>query len=237
MIRLNKFIANAGICSRRKADEWIQEGRVRVNGGIITNLGIQIDPENDRVEIDEKPIALPRKEIIILFNKPKNCLTTVSDPFHRKTVLDYVSVPYRIYPVGRLDYDTEGLLLFTNSGELAYRLTHPKYEIDKVYQVTLEKPVTSKMLLSLEKGVEIAPGSVVSGRVEKRSSHIIELTIHQGKKRQVKRMLQAVGNRVVALKRIRLGALNLGSLKPGEWRFLDTEEISQLKKTVRLPWK
>ncbi|NOY78164.1 MAG: rRNA pseudouridine synthase [Calditrichaeota bacterium] len=237
MIRLNKFIANAGVCSRRKADEWIQQGRVRVNGETVTHLGIQIDPENDRIEIDGNPIVLPQKEIIILFNKPKECLTTVSDPFRRKTVLDYVRVPYRIYPVGRLDYDTEGVLLLTNSGELAYRLTHPKYEIDKVYLVTLEKPVTSDMLLSLEKGVEIAPGRVVSGRVEKRSSHRIELTIHQGMKHQVKRMVQAVGNRVVALKRIRLGALHLGSLKPGEWRFLNTEEISQLKKTVRLPWK
>ncbi len=237
MIRLNKFIANAGICSRRKADKWIQEGRVRVNGGIVVNLGIQIDPENAQVEIDGKPIALPGQEVVILFNKPKNCLTTVSDPFHRKTALDYVRLPYRIYPVGRLDYDTEGLLLLTNSGELAYRLTHPKYEIDKVYLVSLEKPITSEMVHLLEKGVQIAPREVVSAQVVLRSPRTIELIIHQGKKHQVKRMLQAVGNRVVALKRIRLGALNLGSLKPGEWRFLDIEEISQLKKTVRLPWK
>ena len=237
MIRLNKFMANAGLCSRRKADEWIQEGRVRVNGEIVTNLGTKIDPENDRVEVDGKPVVLSRKEFFILFHKPQNCLTTVSDPFHRKTVLDYVRVPYRIYPVGRLDYDTEGLLLLTNSGELAYRLTHPKFEIDKVYRVTLKKAITPEMMHSLEKGVEIAPGSVVSGKVETRSSHIIELTIHQGEKRQVKRMLQAVDNSVTALKRIRLGFLELGSLQPGEWRFLNVEEISQLKKTVGLPWK
>lgn len=237
MIRLNKFMANAGMCSRRKADEWIQEGRVRVNGEIVTNLGTKIDPENNRVEVDGKPVVLPRKEFLILFHKPQNCLTTVSDPFHRKTVLDYVRVPYRIYPVGRLDYDTEGLLLLTNSGELAYRLTHPKFEIDKVYRVTLEKAITPEMVRSLEKGVEIAPGSVVSGKVETRSSHTIELTIHQGKKRQVKRMLKAVDNSVTALKRIRFGFLELGSLQPGEWRYLNSEEISQLKKTVGLPWK
>ena len=235
MIRLNKFMANAGVCSRRKADDWIREGRVRVNGEIIANLGTKIDPEKDRVEVGGKPVVLSQKEVFILFNKPQNCLTTVSDPFHRKTVLDYVRVPYRIYPVGRLDYDTEGLLLLTNSGESAYRLTHPKYEIDKVYRVTLEKTITPEMVESLEKGVEIAPDGVVSGKVKKRASRTIELTIHQGKKHQVKRMLQAVGSSVTALKRIRFGFLELDSLHPGEWRFLNAEEISQLKKTVRLP--
>ena len=237
MIRLNKFIANSGVCSRRKADEWIKEGRVRVNGEVVKNLGGKIDPEKDRVEIDGNRVLLPEEEIIILFNKPINCLTTVSDPFHRKTVIDYVRVPYRIYPVGRLDYDTEGLILLTNSGELAFRLMHPKYEIDKVYRVTLEKPITSEMVHSLESGVEIDSKNLVSAKVKVQSPHTIEVAIHQGKNRQVKRMVQAVGNKVIALKRIRFGFLELGSLQPGKWRFLNKEEIMQLKKTVRLPWK
>ncbi len=237
MIRLNKFLAQAGLCSRRTADVWIREGRVRVNGDVVRTLGVKIDPENDRVEVDGKPVQVAAAEKIILFNKPKNCLTTVSDPFHRRTVLDYIQVPFRIYPVGRLDFDTEGLLLLTNSGELAYRLTHPKFEIDKVYEVKLKAPISEEMVRRLKAGVQLEGGPVVRAEVTVLSPHRIQMTIHQGLKRQVKRMIKAVGNEVVGLKRIRLGILELGDLLPGEWRYLTDEESAQLKKSVRLPWK
>ncbi|GBD95107.1 ribosomal large subunit pseudouridine synthase B [bacterium BMS3Abin05] len=237
MIRLNKMIANAGVCSRRKADELIRQGRVQVNHKIVTELGVQIEPRNDRIEIDGQPVELPEKEILILFNKPQNCLTTVSDNFRRKIVFDFINVPYRIYPVGRLDFDAEGLLILTNSGELAYRLAHPKFKIDKVYHVTVEKPVTPEMVHRLQAGVAIESGVTVTAGVRVVSPHVVELTLHQGIKRQVKRMIKAVGNRVTALKRTRLGTLELGDLQPGEWRYLKEEEIAQLKKIVRLPWK
>lgn len=237
MIRLNKMIANAGVCSRRKADELIRQGRVQVNHKIVTELGVQIEPQNDRIEIDGQPVELPEKEILILFNKPQNCLTTVSDNFRRKIIFDFINVPYRIYPVGRLDFDAEGLLILTNSGELAYRLAHPKFKIDKVYRVTVEKPVTPEMVRRLQAGVTIESGVIVAAGVRVQSPHVVELTLHQGIKRQVKRMIKAVGNRVTALKRIRLGTLELGDLQAGEWRYLNEEEIAQLKKIVRLPWK
>jgi pseudouridine synthase len=237
MIRLNKFLAQAGLCSRRTADVWIREGRVRVNGEVVQTLGAKIDPEKDRVEVDGKPVKLAERERVILFNKPKDCLTTVSDPFHRRTVLDYVSVPFRIYPVGRLDFDTEGLLLLTNSGELAFRLTHPRYEIEKVYEVKLRAPISDEMVQQLTSGVKLEGGPVVRAKVEVVSPYRIHMVIHQGLKRQVKRMIQAVGNRVVGLKRIRFAGLELGGLSPGEWRYLTDEEIVELKKSVRLPWK
>ncbi len=237
MIRLNKFLAQAGLCSRRTADVWIREGRVRVNGEVVQTLGAKIDPEKDRVEVDGKPVKLAERERVILFNKPKDCLTTVSDPFHRRTVLDYVSVPFRIYPVGRLDFDTEGLLLLTNSGELAFRLTHPRYEIEKVYEVKLRAPISDEMVQQLTSGVKLESGPVVRAKVEVVSPYRIHMVIHQGLKRQVKRMIQAVGNRVVGLKRIRFAGLELGGLSPGEWRYLTDEEIVELKKSVRLPWK
>ncbi len=237
MIRLNKFLAQAGLCSRRMADGWIREGRVCVNSEVARTLGLKIDPEKDRVEVDGKPVRVESTEKIILFNKPKNCLTTVKDPFHRRTVLDYVRVPFRIYPVGRLDFDTEGLLLLTNSGELAYRLTHPKFEIDKVYEVKLRAPISEEMVHRLQSGVRLEGGPVVRAEVRVLSPHRIQMVIHQGLKRQVKRMVKAVGNEVVGLKRIRLGVLELGNLLPGEWRYLTDEESVQLKKSVRLPWK
>ena len=237
MIRLNKFLAQAGVCSRRTADVWIRAGRVRVNGEVVQTLGVKIDPEKDRVQVDGRAVTRNASEKIILFNKPKGCLTTTSDPFHRRTVLDYVTVPFRIYPVGRLDFDTEGLLLLTNSGELAYRLTHPKFEIDKVYEVRVRAPISQEAVRRLQEGVSLEGGPVVRADVTVLSPHRLRMTIHQGLKRQVKRMLKAVGNEVVGLKRIRLSDLELGDLPVGQWRYLTEEETLHLKKSVGLPWK
>lgn len=233
MERLQKVIAHAGIASRRKAEEYIVNGRVKVNGKIVRELGTQVG-KNDKVEVDDVPIY--KEEYgYYLFYKPKGVISAVSDDKGRKVVTDFFShIKERIYPVGRLDYDTSGLLLLTNDGEFSQRLTHPSHEIDKVYVAKVKGLAKKHDLLPLTKGIKIegyktAPASFEIVSVDlKTSTSIVQLTIHEGRNHQVKKMLQAVGYPVQKLKREQYGDLTLKGLRPGEYRNLNKKEISVL---------
>ncbi|WP_086313162.1 16S rRNA pseudouridine synthase A [Enterococcus sp. 7F3_DIV0205] len=233
MERLQKVIAHAGIASRRKAEEYIVNGRVKVNGKIIRELGTQVG-KNDKVEVDDVPIY--KEEYgYYLFYKPKGVISAVSDDKGRKVVTDFFShIKERIYPVGRLDYDTSGLLLLTNDGEFSQKLTHPSHEIDKVYVAKVKGLAKKHDLLPLTKGIKIegyktAPAAFEIISVDlKTNTSIVELTIHEGRNHQVKKMLQAVGYPVQKLKREKYGDLTLKGLRPGEYRNLNKKEISVL---------
>ncbi|EOL44304.1 pseudouridine synthase [Enterococcus caccae] len=233
MERLQKVIAHAGIASRRKAEEYIVNGRVKVNGKIIRELGTQVG-KNDKVEVDDVPIY--KEEYgYYLFYKPKGVISAVSDDKGRKVVTDFFShIKERIYPVGRLDYDTSGLLLLTNDGEFSQKLTHPSHEIDKVYVAKVKGLAKKHDLLPLTKGMKIegyktAPAAFEIISVDlKTNTSIVELTIHEGRNHQVKKMLQAVGYPVQKLKREKYGDLTLKGLRPGEYRTLNKKEISVL---------
>lgn len=230
MERLQKVIANSGYCSRRKAEELIKNGKVMVNGKKIEELGFKVDG-NDIITVENKILKKENKEYILLY-KPRGVVTTTSDEKGRKTVLDLIETNKRLYPVGRLDYDTSGLLLLTNDGELTNVLIHPKNEIDKVYIAKINGIMNGFEIKTLEKGVLIdgkktAPCKVKVRKKEKDSS-IIELTIHEGKNHQVKKMFEAIGFKVLKLKREKLAFLNLSGLKPGEYRYLSIKEVKML---------
>jgi len=234
--RLQKFMAKAGIASRRKCEKIILEGRVKVNGKTVTQLGSKIDPQKDVVQVDGKVIRNTEKKVYIMLFKPKNCISTVKDQFKRKTVLDYVTgIDQRIYPVGRLDYDTEGLLLLTNDGKLAYRLTHPKNEIKKTYIAKVKGIPSESSLDLLRRGIHLEDGKtspadvVMLNKDNQKNTSLIKITIHEGKNRQVKRMFAAINHPVIELKRTKIGKLTLGKLKPGQWRELTDKEIAYLK--------
>lgn len=228
--RLQKVIANSGYCSRRKAEELIKNGKVLVNGKKIEELGFKVDG-NDIITVENKILKKENKEYILLY-KPRGVVTTTSDEKGRKTVLDLIETNKRLYPVGRLDYDTSGLLLLTNDGELTNILIHPKNEIDKVYIAKINGIMNGFEIKTLEKGVLIdgkktAPCKVKVRKKEKDSS-IIELTIHEGKNHQVKKMFETIGFKVLKLKREKLAFLNLSGLKPGEYRYLSIKEVKML---------
>lgn len=243
--RLQKVIAGAGIASRRHAEKMILEGRVQVNGQTVTILGTKVLP-TDKIVVDGKPLRQrPEEYLYILLHKPTGYITSASDPQGRKTVLDLIKkVPQRVYPVGRLDYDTSGLLILTNDGELAYRLTHPSYGVEKTYQVKVRGKIPPEGLRSLAKGVDLEDGKTAPARVREvpgqnqRDLPTYEITIHEGRNRQVRRMFEAIGYPVCALQRIRFGPLELDkSLKPGEYRLLTQREIRKLRQAVNLePW-
>lgn len=233
-IRLQKFLANAGVASRRASEKIIQDGRVKVNGKIVTVLGTKIDPEIDEVTIDGKPCIKPSCYTYILMNKPMGVVTTAKDPFGRPTVLDVITgFNERVYPVGRLDKDTEGLLILTNDGEATYRLTHPKHEVEKTYFACVRGRVDKKQVRRLEKGVKLEDGLTSPAKVKiikyEENLTLLEIKIHEGRKRQVKRMCSAIGNPVVYLKRTHIGKLSLKGLKPGQWRFMSAKEIQYIK--------
>lgn len=232
-IRLQKFLAEAGVASRRKSEEIILQGRVDINGSIITELGSKVK-DGDIVKVDGKIIKQEEKKVYVLLNKPVGYITTARDQFSRKTVLDLIDgVKERIYPVGRLDYDTSGLLLLSNDGDLAYKLTHPGREIDKVYQVKIKGILDDRAIQAFKHGIRIddyvtSPANVRTIEHTEKDS-IIEVTIHEGKNRQVRRMCEEVGYTVLKLKRIAIGPLKLDGIEEGSWRYLTTEEIKKLK--------
>jgi len=248
LVRLNKFIAGSGFTARRKADELIAEGRVTVNSEVVISLGTKINPDEDTVRVDGELIKPPSEKkgklIYILLNKPAGYVTTTSDEKNRPTVLDLVNSPkakhQRIYPIGRLDYDTEGLLLLTNDGELANKLMHPKYGVYKSYIVKINKPIDEKSLKRLREGVRIDKGKGPSASVRTSEAKVsvvpktegrqLRISIHEGRNRQVRKMLEAIGCYVRKLKRIEYANLNLKGLREGEWRYLNGEEIKKLKK-------
>lgn len=237
--RLQKFLARAGIASRRQAEDYIRQGLIQVNGQVVSEMGQKIDPDKDVVSYKGKEVAVKQELLYILLNKPLNVVTTLKDPQGRKKVTDLLQgIKTRIYPVGRLDYNTEGLLLLTNDGELAYRLTHPKYKVKKTYRVKVQGILSQASVEILRQGVTLDDGPTMPAevRVISRGRDVtsLEISIHEGRNRQVRRMCEAVGHSVTALKRISFGALELKELKPGEFRFLEEKEITDLKRACRL---
>ena len=231
-MRLNAYLARAGVASRRKADELIRAGRVAVNGE-PGQLNTQVG-RRDRVELDGRPVDLQPLTYVLL-HKPAGVLTTAHDPQGRPTVVDLVDHPVRVVPVGRLDADTTGALLLTNDGELAHRLAHPRYEVDKVYEVEVEGRPDDDALRRLAEGVELEDGSTAPARVRRLGPSRVELAIHEGRKHQVKRMLEAVGHPVARLHRSRYANLSLEGLEPGQWRELEPSEVELLSQRERPP--
>ncbi len=231
--RLQKFIAGCGIASRRKAEEMILNGDVMVNGTVVTTLGKKINTESDTVTVNNKQISKKTNYIYIKLYKPVGYVTTVKDQFGRKTVLDLIDIKERIYPIGRLDYNTSGLLLLTNDGELANRLMHPKYHIYKTYIADIEGAITNEEINKLREGVIIDDYKTAPAKVRLIKNHRdkakVEISIYEGKNRQVRKMFDTVNHKVINLTRIAFGKINLGKLESGQWIELSDEEIKFLK--------
>lgn len=236
IVRLQKYMAMCGAASRRGAEEMITAGRVTVNGEKITEQGVKVEIGADTVKLDGKLIKPSGKLYYIMLNKPAGYVTTVKDQFERPTVIDLVGteIHERIFPVGRLDYETEGLLLLTNDGDFTYKVTHPKHNIDKTYIAVLKGGITIKGLAQLRGGVRLDDGFVTSPAMvemlDAENGHTtIKITIHEGKNRQVRRMFEAVGSKVAELQRISIGKVELGNLPLGRWRHLTSHEVNYLK--------
>lgn len=227
-MRLGKYLAHAGVASRRKAEQLVAAGRVRVGGALVTDPARDVD-EGSEVEVDGRPVTPEPREVWML-NKPAGVVSTASEPGRRRAVTDLVDSPQRLYPVGRLDADSTGLILLTNDGELAERLMHPRYEVPRTYRVRLSRPASVEQLRSLRRGVELEDGPTAPARVRKFSARVVEITIREGRNRQVRRMVEAVGNRVAGLRRVRFGSLALGELAEGRARRLRPAEIERLWK-------
>ena len=232
-MRLQKYLADCGVASRRHAEEMIVAGRVSVNGRVITELGTQVE-EGDLVTVDGQTVRPAGEYRYILYHKPAGEVTTVSDPEGRRTVLSHFErLGVRLYPVGRLDYDSEGLLLLTNDGELTNRLLHPRQEVDKTYVARVNGTPTLEQVRELRDGVMLDGRRTSRAKIrvtrQEGDSTYVTVTIHEGRNRQVRRMFEAIGLQVTALKRVGFGPLNLGSLRRGEWRDLTPEEVALLK--------
>lgn len=233
-MRLNKFLASAGVGSRRKCDDYIVEGRITVNGEVVIKLGSKVDEQKDEVRFDGNPVARRTTLIYILLNKPTGYVTTASDEFNRRTVMDLISLEERVYPVGRLDLESTGLLLMTNDGALTNELIHPRYKIPKTYHVLLNKIIRPVDAYHFERGLMLddkktAPCKLSGIRVIDNCS-FMEVTIAEGRNRQIRRMFNLLGYEVEELDRIAFGPLNLAGLKRGEWRYLKPSEVEALRK-------
>lgn len=234
-IRLQKYLANIGIASRRKCEEYIIQGKVKLNGKTVTELGIKVDPNKDKIEYNGKEIK-DKKEphIYILLNKPIDYVTTVKDQFGRNSVLDLVKTNKRVVPVGRLDMYTSGALILTDDGDFVYKITHPKHEVTKTYTVTLKGIPTAEEIKSLEKGIDIGGFITSKAKVkilktdEETGKSRLEITIHEGKNRQIRKMCEAIGKKVLALHRSKIGNIGVKDLKIGTWRYLTSKEVKGL---------
>lgn len=231
--RLQKYIARCGVTSRRKAEELILQGHVKVNGLLVNELGSKVDPKKDTVTVFDKKIYINDEHIYIKLYKPEGYVTTVKDQFNRKTVLDLINTNERIYPIGRLDYNTSGLLLLTDDGDLAYRLTHPKYQIYKTYEAVVKGNISRDSINKLKNGVLIDDYKTAPAKVELLSQNTVstvQISIHEGRNRQVRKMFDSVGHPVIKLKRISFGNINLDGLNLGQWKYLTDDEIKFLKR-------
>jgi 23S rRNA pseudouridine2605 synthase len=229
--RLQKVLARAGIGSRRHCEELIADGKVTVNGQVAV-LGRRVDAEEDRIEVEGVPISVREGLVYYLLNKPASVVTTASDPEGRRTVVDLVPAEPRVFPVGRLDYETEGLLLLTNDGDLTHRLTHPSFGVEKEYLAEVEGTPSRGVLRMLREGVELDDGPTAPAQASLEPPNLLKLTIHEGRNRQVRRMCDAVGHPVVRLVRTRIGPIADRSLKPGAWRSLSPDEVRALETQV-----
>lgn len=231
-MRLQKFIAHSGLASRRAAEDLIKQGRVKVNGTVITDMGNMVS-EADAVEVDGIAIEAEAEKVYIMLNKPVGYVSSAKDQFGRQTVLDLVKdINKRLYPVGRLDYDTSGLILLTNDGDFTYRMTHPKHEIGKVYEALISGVPSSEELMRFETGLEIEDYITSPAQISiihtKGNNTLVRVTIHEGKNRQVRKMCLAIGHKVITLKRITIGPIALGDLSEGKWRKLTPDELKSL---------
>jgi 23S rRNA pseudouridine2605 synthase len=231
--RLQKILAQAGVCSRRAAEELIRQGRVKVDGAPVTEMGVKVDPSRQQITVNGKPLPGSEKKITLLLNKPMGYVTTMSDPQGRPIVSSLVkAIDQRLFPVGRLDLDTEGALLMTNDGELAQRLLHPKFEINKTYQVTIRGQITPQTIHALEQGIDLDGRQTwpaqLTVQAKAEGSTTLHIVIHEGRKRQVRRMFMAVGHPVIHLKRLAYGKLQLGNLALGTYRLLNQNDLDRL---------
>jgi 23S rRNA pseudouridine2605 synthase len=231
MIRLQKYISNAGVCSRRKAEHHIQNGEVKVNGRVVTQLGTQIDPQSDRVEVAGHLIEPHQPMIYIMLNKPRGYITSCHHG-SRKIVMDLIDIPQRVFPVGRLDKDSTGLLLLTNDGGLHLRLSHPSFDHEKEYEVEVTAPITDESLQMMRNGIFIDGVMTRKAKIKRLSDCRFRIVLQEGRKRQIRRMVELVGNGVVSLHRIRMSSLHLGDLAQGQWRHLSKKEIEVLQSSA-----
>lgn len=235
-MRINKYIASCGVASRRKAEEIILDGRVTVNGKLVTELAFNIDEEKDIVEIDGEQIGVEKNNVYIVLNKPEGYITTVKDQFDRPSVLDLVKdIDERVYPIGRLDYETSGLLILTNDGDLTYKLTHPKHEVDKTYVARVKGKLTKEEIERFKTGLKIEDYTTAPAKLkvikydEQRDSSLLEIKIHEGKNRQVRKMCKAINHPVLRLRRSAMGKIKIGDCEIGKYRYLTEDEIKYLK--------
>ena len=235
-MRINKYIALCGVASRRKAEELILAGKVKVNDNIVTELSYQVDEENDVVKVDDKIIKEENKLVYILLNKPEGYITTVKDQFARESVLDLATdIKERVYPIGRLDYETSGLLILTNDGDLTYKLTHPKHEVDKTYMAIVKGVPNAQEIKNFEEGLYIedyktAPAKIKVVKInEEKNYSICQIKIHEGRNRQVRKMCRTINHPVLRLRRAAMGKIVLKDLEVGQYRHLTKEEVAYLK--------
>ena len=239
MIRLNKYLSLCGVSSRRGAEALMAAGRVTVNGTTVQQPGTVIDETSDIVEVDGRKVSPVEKQVYVVLNKPPQVMTTLDDPFKRKTIVNYLNgLDTRVYPVGRLEYDTEGVLLLTNDGDLAFRLAHPKFQVEKVYEARVEGEFTEGDAERIAKGIELEDGAIGKARVRLLSYQggisKIRLVLTEGRKREVKQLCKAVGHPVVKLRRRKFAAVTAQGLKLGKWRYLTDDEVQALKELVSL---
>jgi 23S rRNA pseudouridine2605 synthase/23S rRNA pseudouridine2604 synthase len=225
-VRLQKHIADCGVASRRKAEKLILSGKVKVNGKVVNELGTKIDPSVDKVSVEGKLLKQPPQKIYIKLNKPQGYVSSCRKHQGENTIIDLIKdIPYRLYPVGRLDKDSEGLMILTNDGELANRLMHPRYEHEKEYEINLKFQISNLKLKELEQGVIIDKKKTLPAKVDRLGAKKFRIILCEGKKRQIKRMVEAVGNRVIRLKRVRIKNIRLGDLLTGRYAYLTDSEI------------
>jgi pseudouridine synthase len=227
LIRLQKFLSQAGVCSRRKGEEYIKAGLVRVNNTVVTELGTKIDPVSDRVEFKGKIVVPENNFVYIALNKPKGYVTSCSQP-GEKIVLDLIDIPQRVYPIGRLDKDSTGLLILTNDGNLHNRLLHPSFDHEKEYDVTVSSPIKDGALKKIAGGLPMMGTKTRPAEIIRRSPRRFRIVLKEGKNRQIRRMVRKVGNHVTQLKRLRISNIELDRLKKGTWRYLTEKEIKDL---------
>jgi pseudouridine synthase len=235
-IRLNRYLAQCGVTSRRKADDLIKGGEVELNGKVVTELGTQIDPEQDRITVNGRPVSAAQKLLYIVFNKPKNCITTMSDEKGRETVMKYVQLRDRVFPVGRLDRNTTGVLFLTNDGDFANGLMHPSHEIERIYRVTLDRPFSDIDMNILRRGVKLDDGtarakeaSIIEGSKRKK----VLLSLREGKNREVRRIFEALDYDVRQLDRIAYAGIVPYGISRGEWRFLTRDEVAGINRLIK----
>ncbi|MDM8538886.1 pseudouridine synthase [Desulfobacterales bacterium HSG17] len=227
LMRLQKFLSSAGVCSRRKGEEYIQEGRIKVNGQKVTQPGTKVNPETDRVEVDGRQVGLEKNIVYIAMNKPQGYVTTCEQPGD-KIIMDLIDIPERVYPAGRLDKESTGLLLLTNDGNLHHRLLHPSFDHEKEYEVTVGRPIPEGALRKLGKGMPLMGTKTRKAAIRRVSPVQFQMVLKEGKNRQIRRMVRKVGEQVIALKRIRIANIRLGRLAEGKWRYLTEKEKKEL---------